>query len=632
MVTGAGREGLIGRVAEVLALVVSPGIFYVALRLRGMAPLVFPDPSMHTTYIIDPRDILTRYAAVFAQTARLREAARVGFLVPARTAYLLFGAVGGFFVWRYVLALVAVVPLYVLLKRLYGRWAGFAAVAVVMASPVFVTAWGTDYPDSAAISYLTGALCALAMPATPRRRVWWLLLAGSLLALAVWSHMATVPLGAAMVVAYAAVRLARSRDHLARDTAVGAGAALAVTGMLSFFSWLLLGQANFWTPTWQAVRYLDTPAQERLWHSANWHWVLYDPWLLVPPAVLVAFVVVFARRWAKVGTPQLVVGLASLLAFGVATALQFAGHVQMLEISFFSSLLWSFVAVLAALILAELAAPFVALAGPSRRHRGASRGPWSEVPAILRHAVPLVLLVAVALAYEADPHVPAMRLDAWGAVVAAIVVAAALVWRLVQQFSVGGGHRRRAGTLRAAAGLLVLVLIAGASLVVTVAPEVSHRVLPNVAEEPDSSPAWAKALGGNDTKLVDEYQVTSELPDFVGHAAYPGEELFTWWPRVNQGVLMGAIGMFHSGYDAVSVDSFPILLPGARAKIEYRRPAQILLMSTTGDGFSTALRQLGRAHAHFDPDVVRRGVLSDGTFHLHVWLIDLGKYFHRVSH
>jgi hypothetical protein len=88
--------------------------------------------------------------------------------------------------------------------------------------------------------------------------------------------------------------------------------------------------------------------------------------------------------------------------------------------------------------------------------------------------------------------------------------------------------------------------------------------------------------------------------------------------------------MFHSGFDAVSVVSFPVLLPGARAKIEFRRPAQILLMSPTGDGFSTALEQLRRAHAHFEPDVVRRGVLSDGNFHLHVWLIDLDKYFHGV--
>jgi hypothetical protein len=571
-----------------------------------MAPVQLPDPSMHTTYIVDPRDIFTRYAAIFAPTARLREAARVGFLVPARIAYLLFGAVGGFFTFRYLLALAAVVPLYLLLRRVAGRWAGFAAIAVVMSSPVFVTAWGTDYPDSAAISYLTGGLCALAMPASARRRPAWLGLAAGLFTLAVWSHGAAVPLGAAAAVAYLVVRLLRCRDHLARDAGVALATAVATTALLALGSWALIGRWNYLTPTWEAARYLATPAQEVLWHSNNWRWVLDDPYLLVPPAVLAAFFVVTGRR--RLGTPQLFAGLAATAAFAAAALLQFVGKVQMLEIHYFSSLMWSFVAVVVALTFAALAAPL------------ANGGVPGEARALAgcRKILPAAAVVAVALAYEADPHVPQMTLPSWGWAVATIVVAAAAIGRAGLAFA-----RRSAapGLWRAAIPLAALLVLAGASLILTVAGVVTNPSLSNVAAD-DVPPPYARALGGNDTLLVERYQVTCELPGFVGHPAYRGEQLLTWWPERQTGALTGPIGIFHSGFDAVSTSSFPGLAAAGKFKIEERRPAQVLLMSVNGDGFPQAVRSL----SPFQPVVVRRGVLADGSFHLHLWLVDLRRY------
>jgi hypothetical protein len=607
------RRDRVGRALEALAVAASPGVFYAVLRLRGMAPNILPDPIMHTTFIVDPRDIFARYAAVFAPTARLREAARVGFLVPARTAYLAFGLLGGFFTLRYLLALVAVVPLYLLLSRLYGRWAGFVAVAVVLASPVFVTAWGTDYPDSAAISYLTGGLGALVMPAGPRRRPIWLGAAAVLFTLAVWSHAAAVPLVAAALFAYAVVRARRARAHIGRDAALLAATAVATTGLLMAGSWALIGQWNFLTPTWQAFRFLSTPAQVALWHSANWRWVLYDPYLLVPPAALLAFVAVFARQGRRLGSPQLFAGLAALLACGVAACLQFAGTVQMLEMPFFSSLLWSFVALLVAMTLAELAAPFVARVGARR-----AAPAWRRAEAVGRQVLPALLLVGVALGYEADPHVPAMRLFPWGFVVAAIAVAAALVWSLGARCTAWSRRAPRVvGSLLGTIPLALVVVLAGALLVLTVAPQVSHAQLPDMSKG-DFSPPYAKALGGSDTAYVDEYEVAAELPGFVGHPAYDGEQLLMWWPEKELHGLIEPIGMFHSEFNAVS-SPFPNLVAFGREKIEARRPGQILLMSLTVDRFSRAVRWL----APFDPVVVRRAVLSDGGYHLHVWLVDL---------
>jgi hypothetical protein len=79
-----------------LAVLVAPVVLYRVLCLRGIGPLQLPDPSMHTTFILAPHDILTRYHDFFDPTSRLREASRVAFLIPARLSYLLFGALPGF--------------------------------------------------------------------------------------------------------------------------------------------------------------------------------------------------------------------------------------------------------------------------------------------------------------------------------------------------------------------------------------------------------------------------------------------------------------------------------------------------------------------------------------------------------
>jgi hypothetical protein len=580
---------------EVLGVALSPPVAALVLRLQLMASSVLPDPALHTSYIVEGRDVFMRYASLEA-IGRLREGGRVGFLVPARLAYLAFGAVPGFYVTRYVFALIAVVPVYLLLRRLYGPAAGVAGIVVVMSSPVIVTAWGTDYPDSAVVSYVLGAMACLVMPCSPRWRRAWLAAAGGLLTLAVWSHLVAVPLVGAALAAWLGVRLLRERAGLPVDLALLAGVAAAVTGLLVLGSAVLLGHANFFALTWEGYRFLSQPSQTAIWHSANWRWAPYVAYLLVPPAVVGAFAVAVIRRGHALRTPVLMVGVMAATQVAAYALLQFAGSVQVLEQHYFSSTLWAGVCLAFAVTLAELARPL-----------------WDRP---LARWLPAAVLLAVPLGYEAGPQVPAFGWLPFGVILAVAVIIAAAVARAC------GRIRQRAAA--AAATGLALVAVTGAALVLTVAPIPHHPHIPGTVTGREPAPAYASTLGGSATTYIDSYRIITALPGLVGRATYTGENILIWRiaPRTFKYVRYAA-GMYHDGINSLA--SHSAYLPGRdRRFIRNRRPAEILLLGDSAAPFPAALRAL----APFRSALVHAGRLRVGSLAMRVWLVRLGAYYH----
>ncbi|MDR0346375.1 MAG: glycosyltransferase family 39 protein [Nocardiopsaceae bacterium] len=593
----AGPRLLWARWLEGLGVVLSPAAAALVVRLRLMAPSGLPDPAIHTSYIVNPQDVFSRYSAALAATGRLREGGRVGFLVPARIDYLAFGAVPGFLVTRYLLALVAVVPVYLLLRRLYGRAAGVTGIVVVLSSPVLVTAWGTDYPDSAVVSYAAGALACLAMPCTQRWRRAWIAAGGALLTLAVWSHGVAVPLAAATLAAYLGVRLARNRAGLAGDIALLAGTAAVVTGLLAAASAVLLGHANFIGITWQGIRYLAQPSQSVTYHSANWRWAAYVSYLLVPPAVLAAFTVAVAGRFRTMPAPVLLAGAAAGAQLAVFALLQFAATVQDLEQHYFSSTLWGGVCLLLAITVAELSRPLAD--HPVAR--------W----------LPAAVLLAIPLGYEAAPRVPPFGWAPWGALLAAAVIAAAAAAR--------GCARLRRLPLAATTTGLALAGLAAAVLALTVTPIPRHPLPPGtVAHRFDPAPAYATALGGSGSIYIDGYRIATSLPAFVGPAAYRGEQLLVWRLTARRlDYLTYATGMYHSGYNRLQGET-PQLIAADRSLLRSRRPAEVLLLGRSAASFPAARRAL----AAFRPVLVRTGDLRSGPLALHAWVLRLNVYYH----
>jgi hypothetical protein len=567
-----------------------------------MAWVELPDPSMHTVYIVDPRDVFTRYAAAFAATARLREGAQAGFLVFARLAYLAFGALPGFFVTRYFLALITVVPAYLLVRRLYGIPAAAMVVVVLLSNPVIVTAWGTDYPDCAVVSYVAGAVACLAMPCRERWRPAWIAAGCTLLTLSMWSHGMGVVLAGTTAMVYVVVRLARDRPHIWLDSALMAGVVAVATLLLMVASLLVLGRFDFIGTTIQAARYLNQPYQIAQWHSSNWRWAPYVAYLLVPPSVIVAFGLTFARRARSVRTPQLYVGLACAAQFVVFCCLQFGYHVQTLEMHFFSSTIWGPVCLTLGLTIAELARPLW-------DHRVAR---W----------LPLGVVVIVPLAYEADRNVPAFGWWPYGVLLAAIPIVLVGIVRPLKVLNAPRVFRSVHQAGHIAMVSLALVGLCGSLLVLTVAPRPKMPRLSGLAKAGDPVSNYNTALGGSATAFIDWYEVSASLPSFVGNATYNGEQLLMWFLS-DQPRMVEPVGIYHEGFDSLG-RGFPVLTATDRAKLASRRPAELLIMGTRDTGFAAGFKALARYRAV----VLRKTVLRDGSAVLYAWLVEL-KVFAR---
>jgi len=575
---------------EACLVLVSPVVLFFALRLRAMAPPFGPDPAMHTVYIIDPRDFLARFSSDLVNSGG-REGARVGFLVPARLSYLAFGAVPGFFVFRYVLALVAIVPAYILLRRLYCRAVGAMAIVILMSSPVLVTAWGTDYPDSAVVSYLAGALACLAMPCKERRRSAWLAIAAGLFTLAVWSNISAAPLVAATMAIYGAICLRRTPHRLIRDALVLAATGVIVTGALMLASGLLFGPFDYIVPTIESYAFLNRPSIVQHFHSTNWRWILLRPYLLVPAAVVAAWGATFLRRLRALPTPQLLIGAACAAQIAVYGYLQFLNHAEVLQQHYYSSGLWGGICIVLAITAGALAEPLL-------DHRVAR---W----------LPAALVLALALVYEADPHLPAFGWWPTGLFIVAAVTVAAAVGRVVSKVA------RPAARATAVA---VAVVVIGCPLILTVAPYEHHAQLPGVIDNP--VPSYATALGGSPGFLVDRYRVATELPQFVGKSTFPRERLLIWFPIAQVSALIELIGIYLANISELS-SSPPRLTARDKDILEERTPAELLVLDTPN--FPATLSALSA----FDPTVLRQTVLKSGGFMVHAWLVSLGVFVHR---
>lgn len=575
--SGRRRRALVA-LAEAAGLVCAPGLAYVVLQARIMLYTLSIDPFISTGYALDGPNLISRFGTSdYFWT-------RVGFTLPAHGVYALAGPVTGFFLFRYLLALVAIVPLFLLFRRAAGAGAGWITVIAVLTSSVVITGWSTDYPTAAALSYLIAGSSCLFMPATSRRaRVSWAVAAGVFFGLAIGCGLiAGFAVAGALAGRLATIRRSSWRSTASAVVLAGGGAVLAL-GVLAVATKAYLGHADFLSPQLAALQRFQSPVQIAFFHSSTWQWLVDDIYVLVPPAILGAWLVAawpVVRR--SVPTAEIGFATATAVTYALYVIDQFALQSWALEYWLYADLLW-------ALTIPLLVFTMLRIAGT--RRDGNALAVVAVGAAVL--ACPLIFR-----AFRDHLH---LRFGV--ALAAALVPAAvALLARLRPARSVLLGA---AAVVSAVASVLVI----GGPIFVLFPGQVGY-----------ATPDFGTTLFGSSQPALDEYAVVTQLHDVVPSAQQLPGELALWLPRQQSHLIsLAAAQYIATRYELP--DALPVLTAADAAYLRARNVHLLVMLSDTGAEFAAARSSVDAARVRVT--MLEDTVLSAGAEHLHVTALRL---------
>lgn len=478
--------------AEAVALAVAP---VVAFWIFGVEPFFRQngvDPFLYIGYAWDGQDIWARYGPTYY-------AVRFALLMPMRLSTVLFGVEGGYFVMRYLLALAAAVAVYLPLRRLSGRAAGWLGVGLLLWCPMFLRALMTTYSDTTGLPATMVLFAALLLSVGPlRRRSAWMVVAGLAYGVAIHSNPILAVVAGTMLLPWAVVEIPRRRSRILLDGLVVLAGVVAVTLVGVIYYRERFGDADIFSPSLDAIRNLSGKGGEAF-RAPDYSWLSFRYHLYLPPVVLIAWVITRWGRWRSTHEIErvAVASLAAMSAFFVVH--QFLLGSSSLETYYYTSYLVGPLLVSLVVVLAALAEGF------ERGH------------AVLWSAALLAVLLPVArnlwfrrLQFDFWPAVPLLV-----SAVLAVLVAARL-WRAAP----GRSPRWLAGSAIGAMVVVTTLFLLAAPFSPPLGAKQKFRY----------DPYYHLAIGNGDDSGLGWYELTFDLINHTPPLAARGAHVLFWYP------------------------------------------------------------------------------------------------------
>jgi hypothetical protein len=577
----APRPRRLGRWLTVAALLAAPVVVFYALRVMPFFTQNGVDPFIYVGYQQSLGDLIERFGYSYYFPVRF------GLLLPMAASSWAFGAVPGYFVARYLLALLAAVALYSLGRSYGSRTAGWLGALACLCSPVFLGALMTMYTDTVAVPCLVGGLVLLLMPST-RARPLRALVAGLLFGLAFNTNLFIGPLLVAAFACRAVLHVLRREWFAFVEWVIVAVGVVLVTALGALYYGLAFGDPDVLTPSIDAARLYSGDAG-LVFRAPDHRWLGFSPHLYIPGLVGLALLltIVVRRRVADESWLRRLVrpGAADALALLGGAQLFFVLHQFVLdgysmEAYYYYSFLWPFTMV--ALVM-------VGVEARSARSFGA-RG--------LAAAAAVAVLVPVVkdLAWPDLEVWPSTAVPVLAGVVALGVVAARFVpW---------------------AAWVGVLVLVLGVSLL-AVAPPQDVELSPNQNFRWD--PHYELMTGSDDTTGLSYYRAAAQLADLVPRwEDDPGSTLY-WYRNDDIGLNhVQSSGLWRGATIDLGGSQYPDLPPETVRLLEGRTPRHVVVLGRTARQVGLGEDALGRV---IQPLSVRRATIGDDVMPVHVAIL-----------
>jgi len=533
-----------GLPVELAGLLILPLVMFFGLRADPFSLASGIDSFVYLGYSQNASDLIARYGLTYP-------AVRFGLLLPQQLAFHLFGAVGGFFALRYVLAVLMAGVLYLLARRNGSRAAGWLGAVMCLSSPILLRALMANYADTTGLPFLLIGTACLLMP-TSRRR-WWAFAAGTSYGLAVHSQIFVLAILVVVIPARLFLQLLRREFSVLLDYTVMVLGILLVTGLGSLYYWQKFGSGNVLRPTLAFVKANSSGALARDYRAPTLAWFGFSLYLYVPVVVMFALAVTLltqpvdgsrTRFGSMLASPLADVLVMALAAEGFYFFQEFLLNGYSLEYFWYASYLFAFAAIGLTLVIVGLAT----------RPGSSARVAW------------LACAVAVALPVARNGLFRGFGFWAWPAVPLMVVATGVpLLW-----------SRRSALLLQLGAVGLV-----GSVVLLSLCPPRNVPLSPGQTNRAD--PRYNAAIGSTSRLGLDWFEMASRLiavtPRWSGD---PGTILF-WYPSDLMITVIQSTYSWLPDTIQYTDPGLPALNVSQIAELRGRTPRTIVMLTRTAD-------------------------------------------------